>query len=172
MTLAEFQNEVLPLKNKLYHFAYRLLSNAEDARDTVQEVMMKVWESGKPIAEYENVEAWCMTLTRNRSLDRIKVEKSRSAKLKRIDHVTSHTRTPGELMEWKETMKIVLKITQELPTVQRELIELRDFQEKSYEEIAMITGLEMTQVKVYLHRARKVIRESLNTANHYGLERK
>lgn len=165
MTIAEFQNQVLPLKNKLYHFAYRLLANADEAKDTVQDVMLKIWESGRPLSEYENVEAWCMTMTRNRSLDKIKVgnNRNRHHKLMTTNHAEFHT--PHEAMEYSETLKNVLTIIGTLPTVQRELIELRDFQEKSYEEMSDITGLEMTQVKVYLHRARKTIREQITQMN-------
>jgi RNA polymerase sigma factor (sigma-70 family) len=165
MTIVEFQNQVLPLKNKLYHFAYRLLANADEAKDTVQDVMLKVWESGRPISEYENVEAWCMTMTRNRSLDKIKVGNNRSRHLKLLKPSQTDFHNPHKAMEYSETLKDVLKIIKTLPTVQKELIELRDFQEKSYEEMADITGLEMTQVKVYLHRARKTIRDQINQTN-------
>jgi RNA polymerase sigma-70 factor (ECF subfamily) len=168
MTLTEFQDQVLPLKNKLYHFAYRLLANAEEAKDTVQDVLVKVWESGKELEEYDNVEAWCMTLTRNRSLDKIKVGNNRSKHLKIISPSRLDHQTPHALLEQSETMRQIVNVTQNLPSVQRELIELRDFQEKSYDEIIEITGLEMSQVKVYLHRARKAVRENILKLHAHG----
>lgn len=169
MTTAEFQYNVLPLKNKLYAFAYRMLANAEDARDTVQEVMMKMWESGKPLTDYENLEAWCMTMVRNRSLDKIRVGTIRQQHLKMIHKNEHREKTLSEKMELQETVQQVIRFMKGLPVVQRELVDLRDFQGKSYEDLVEITGLEMAQVKVYLHRARKTIREKISELNAYGL---
>ncbi|MDZ4823826.1 MAG: RNA polymerase sigma factor [Flavobacteriales bacterium] len=170
MTTAEFQLNVLPLKNKLYAFACRLLTNAEEARDTVQEVMLKMWESGKPLADYENIEAWCMTMVRNRSLDKIRVGNIRQQHLKVIHRGKRFEKPHSEKMELQEMVQHVIRFMNTLPVVQRELVELRDFQEKSYEELVEITGLEMSQVKVYLHRARKTIREKITELNAYGLQ--
>ena len=55
----------------------------------------------------------------------------------------------------------VLQLIDQLPEVQRTVIQLRDIEGMRYDEIAQATGLSETQVKVYLHRARKRIRETL-----------
>ena len=170
MTATEFQLNVIPLKDKLYRFALRMLANAEEARDTVQEVMIKVWESGKPLADYDSIEAWCMTLTRNRSLDILKVNSNRQRHLKVIKRGSDVAHMPADKVEQTQQVNYVIDEIKNLPVVQRELIELRDFQEKTYEEMCEITGLEMTQVKVYLFRARKAVREKINALNAYGIE--
>ncbi|MBL7944249.1 MAG: RNA polymerase sigma factor [Flavobacteriales bacterium] len=169
MTTAEFRDNVLPLKNKLYGLAYRLLYDVEDARDTVQEVMMKLWEAGKPLEEIENLEAWSMTMVRNRSLDRIRTTQLKHKHHRELRVVTEGHYVPADRLEEEEKIKAVHKFMQELPVIQRELLELRDFQDKTYDEMATITGLDLQQVKVYLHRARKSIREKIENLHAYGI---
>ena len=77
---------------------------------------------------------------------------------------------PADKVEQTQQVNYVIDEIKNLPVVQRELIELRDFQEKTYEEMCEITGLDMSQVKVYLFRARKAIREKINALNAYGIE--
>ena len=65
MTIEEFKSEVMPVKNKLYRFALRLLGDSEDARDTVQEILLRLWKKRDKLSEYRSIEAYAMTMTRN-----------------------------------------------------------------------------------------------------------
>ena len=58
-------------------------------------------------------------------------------------------------------VNLIQQSIEQLPEAQRTIIQLRDIEGLSYDEIAQITGFTDSQVKVYLHRARKKIRESL-----------
>ena len=69
MNLEAFENRVLPAKNKLYRFALRFLGNEEEAKDVVQEVLIRVWNGREQMNEIQNWEACCMRITRNLSLD-------------------------------------------------------------------------------------------------------
>ncbi|MCB0851808.1 MAG: RNA polymerase sigma factor, partial [Bacteroidetes bacterium] len=71
MTAEQFQQLVLPHKNKLYRFALAYLDEA-NAKDIVQEVMLSAWEKIQDPRSVNNIEAWCMTLTRNKSLNMLK----------------------------------------------------------------------------------------------------
>ncbi len=168
MTASEFQNHVLPLRDKLYSFAWKFLLNAEDARDVVQDVMMKIWEEGKEPAEYRSMEAWCMTLTRNRALDRIKRKNFREGSLD-YDVLIEPQFSDAPINDAKEALNYVKELLKDLPVIQREIIELRDFGDLSYEEIAAELQIDINQVKVYLHRARKFVQEGLNKIMQYGL---
>ena len=72
MNLETFQNSVFPVKNKLFRFSFRLLGNSEEAKDVVQEVFIKVWKGRDQLSEIQNLEAWCMRITKNLSLDRLR----------------------------------------------------------------------------------------------------
>ena len=57
--------------------------------------------------------------------------------------------------------KVLENALSRLSEIQRSLVLLKDYEGYSYEEIGKITGLNQSQVKVYLHRARLQLREYL-----------
>jgi RNA polymerase sigma-70 factor (ECF subfamily) len=170
MNLEAFQTRVLPAKNKLFRFAYRLLDNEEEAKDVVQDVLIKVWNGRERMDEVLNWEAWCMRLTKNLSFDRI-----RSRQRKATDSigegfdVRNETLSPHETTELSESMQRINQLIAALPEKQRQVIHLRDIEGYSYNEICEILDLEMSQVKVNLFRARNAVREKLVKINAYGL---
>jgi len=75
MDIEEFKIRLLPLKNKFYRLAMRLLYNREEAEDVVQDVFLKVWKMRDGLEKYRSVEALMMTMTRNMCLDKLKMKK-------------------------------------------------------------------------------------------------
>ena len=67
-----FRNDVLPLKNELFRLALRITLNHAEAEDVVQETMIKVWNRRDHWDEIESIEAFCLTICRNISLDKVK----------------------------------------------------------------------------------------------------
>lgn len=170
MTLEAFQNMVFPVKNKLYRFAFRLLGNNEEAKDVVQEVMIKVWSGREELGQVQNMEAWCMRITKNLSLDRLRQQQRRPTdSLDQGMHVVHHNLSPAETTELNERMERISKWMAELPEKQRQVMHLRDIEGYSYNEICEILELDMSQVKVYLFRARNAVREKLLKTDAYGL---
>ena len=167
MNFQTFESQVLPTKNKLFRFAFRLLGNSEEAKDVVQEVLIKIWNGREE--EIQNMEAWCMRVTKNLSLDRL-----RSLKRKQTDslegmEVKQETLSPYERTEIQESMKRINELMATLPDKQREVMHLRDIEGHSYNEIGEILEIDLSQVKVYLFRARNAVREKLLKLNAYGL---
>ena len=170
MTKNEFLNNVMPLKNKLYGFAISLLKNKEEAKDVLQDTFVKIWTSEKKLEDYTNIESWCMTLIRNRCLDLFKRKDRNNTGLEDQYNLSAPENEPNRKLEMKESLKQVMKIIDHLPALQKEIIHLRDFQEKSYKEIAAILEVDMSNVKVNLHRARKTIKEKMIKINQYGMQ--
>ncbi len=75
--------------------------------------------------------------------------------------VVNSPASPDEQLDQRQRVEAVRRLIDQLPEVQRTIIELRDIEGLRYDEIANITELSETQVKVYLHRARKKIKENL-----------
>ena len=170
MSRDEFQHTVLPMRDKLFGFSFRFLMNREDAQDVVQEVMLKVWENGNNDGAILNVEAWCMTMIRNKSLDVLK-RKGRSNV--GIEHDFQHPQNahdPGIQLEEKEALLKVKALMNELPVNQRAVLELREMQGKTYQEIASVLEMDINLVKVSIHRARKKLREAWTKENEYGIQ--
>ena len=70
----------LPFKDKLYRFALKYVSNSFDAEDIIQDLMIKIWKRMDQYTDIENKEAWCMTVTRNLAIDRIRRRKKDAIK--------------------------------------------------------------------------------------------
>ena len=71
MKQSEFLNLVMPVKDKLYRLAKRLLVSSEEAEDATQEILMRLWDRKTKIGNYRNIVAFAMTMTKNFCLDRL-----------------------------------------------------------------------------------------------------
>jgi RNA polymerase sigma factor (sigma-70 family) len=165
-----FETRVLPVKNKLFRFAFRMLGSSEEAKDVVQEVFIKVWNGREQIEEIQNMEAWCMRITRNLSLDKLRSRQRKATdSMDEAFDIREEGLTPHETTEIKESMVRINQLIAALPEKQRQVIHLRDVEGYSYNEICDILELDMNQVKVNLFRARNAVREKLVKMNAYGL---
>jgi RNA polymerase sigma-70 factor (family 1) len=170
MNAEAFQNAVLPVKNKLFRFALNFLGDEEEAKDVVQEVFIRVWNGRERLNEIQNWEAWCMTITRNLSLDRIRtMTRKQTQPLEKTFHVKLNDQTPHESTESQESMQRINELISALPEKQRQVMHLRDVEGYSYNEISDILEIDLNQVKVNLFRARNAVREKLVKINAYGL---
>ena len=171
MSLEAFKTRVLPAKDKLYRFALKMLGDADEARDVVQEVFIKVWNKRDEMHELENMEAWCMRVTRNLSLDKLKSKKRKlTDSLDQTMEISmGESSTPYNDAEMSDAMKKVGQYIAALPEKQKQIIQLRDVEGYSYNEICDILEIDLNQVKVNLFRARQAVRNNLLNANAYGL---
>jgi RNA polymerase sigma factor (sigma-70 family) len=170
MDFEGFERQVLPVKNKLYRFAFRLLGSSDEAKDIVQEVLMKVWNGREQLATIENIEAWCMRITKNLSLDRLRAKQRKPTdSLEQTSTIAEESLTPHESAELSESMQRISLLIASLPEKQRQVMHLRDIEGYSYNEICEILELDMNQVKVNLFRARNSVREKFVKINAYGL---
>ena len=161
---------VLPAKNKLFRFALRFLGNEEEAKDVVQEVFIRVWNGRDQMNEVQNWEAWCMRITKNLSLDRIKaITRKHTQPIEEGYAVRQESLSPLESTEMSESMNRINQFIAALPEKQRQVIHLRDVEGYSYNEICEILEIDLNQVKVNLFRARNAVREKLMKINAYGL---
>ena len=170
MSIEAFESRVLPAKDKMYRFAQRLLKDEEEAKDIVQEAMIRVWNKRDEMHTYLNMEAWCMRLVRNLSLDRIKSKQYNSDRLDTTYNLSAPGVNPEQKTEIDNTMENIHNFIASLPDKQRQIMQLRDIEGFSYKEIGDILNLDTNNVKVNLFRARKSVRENLLNINAYGLK--
>lgn len=165
MVARDFKTSVLPVSNKLLRFATHMLKDADEARDAVQDVMLKLWQKRESLAEIENIEAFAMRMTRNRCLDIIRANKlvpldaetNRKLKEKTVD---VHSK-----VELSESANQIKKLIEQLPDLQRTVMYLRDIEQLDYEEIAQATDLKVNAIRVNLSRARKRVRDGFLKMN-------
>ena len=172
MKKISFRNDVLPLKNKLYRLALRITLNPAEAEDVVQETMMKVWSRREQWEQIESMEAFCLTICRNQALDKTRKAVGTEQSLDTGEHDApdhSHTANPEEQAIQQDRVQLVRRLIDSLPEKQRTAMQLRDFEGKSYKEIAAIMGVSEELVKVSIFRARQAIKQKYIQAEEYGL---
>ncbi len=69
MSQERYKAEILPIRDKLFHIAHKILQGDEDAEDAVQEVLLKLWHTRDSLGTYDNVAAFATTVTKNHCLD-------------------------------------------------------------------------------------------------------
>jgi RNA polymerase sigma-70 factor (ECF subfamily) len=168
MTQTEFIQLVMPFKDKLYRLAKRLLVSSEEAEDATQEVLMKLWAKKKGMSRYRNVEAFAMTMTKNFCLDRLKSKQSGNLKLVHSNYA-DESKSLQKQLEVNDSLQWVEKIMDTLPEQQKLVMQLRDIEEYSFEEIAEMLDMQPATVRVTLSRARKMVREKLVEKHSYGI---
>jgi RNA polymerase sigma factor (sigma-70 family) len=172
MDINRFKLEVLPLKNKLYRFASRLLGDTDEAQDALQEVFIKLWNHREMLGTLNSLEAFAMKVTKNHCLDRIKarrtisLEQTGSLAFKADDQMEIET-----MVEMKDAVSNILKLIGVLPEQQRMIIQLRDIEGYEFEEIEDVLGISMNTIRVNLSRARKKIREMYLNSTNNGTEK-
>lgn len=169
MSQEEFIEHILPLKNKVYRFVLSYLHREAEAKDVVQEVLLTAWEKIKDPNSIKSLDAWCMTLARNKSLNLLKKKGRNYLDISDQYNLISRDANPLKQTENQESFQKIKAIISTLPQQQQEVIRLRDMEGYSYKEIAQILKLEMNHVKVLLFRARKRVKEELIRENDYGI---
>lgn len=159
----------MPLKDKLYRLALRITLDTAEAEDIVQETLIRVWEHKAEWQEITSLEAYSQTICRRLALDAANKAGHGNLQLDEELDVKANSTGADEKLLQQERISLVKKLMDHLPEVQRTIMELRDIEGKTYQEIAEIMSLSETQIKVYLHRARTKIKTKVEEIEEYGL---
>lgn len=159
MPASLFKQLLLPLYPRLQRVALRLLGNTEDAEDMVQEVYMKLWSKRDALPDVKEVEAYCVTLTKNMCIDRLRMAEVEKEDVDEVPIMLAETDDVEAQVERHDAVEQVKQIIETLPEHQQQVITLRDIEDCSFEEIAEQTGLTAVNIRMLLSRARRTIRE-------------
>lgn len=158
MTRQEFIADYLPLYEPLYRVAYYILEDAQDAEDAVQDLFVKVWNSRESFTT-ANPKAYCMTMMKNLCIDRIR--KGHNVHLEPLSDRLSGSEDIVRANESREILNRVLKTMDSLSESQRKVLEMRVFEDLSYEEMSKLTGMNKLSLRVLLSQARRKLRDEL-----------
>ena len=147
MTEKEFNDCVNVYADNVYRFILKNIKHEEDARDVVQASFEKMWINREKV-DNERSKSYLFTVAYHQMIDLIRKNK----RVKLEDDFSSSLQTTREPQS--EIKKLLNEALYRLSETQRSLVLLKDYEGYSYEEISEITSLSISQVKVYLHRAR------------------
>ena len=154
MTEREYNECVTEYADNVYRFILKNLRHQEDARDVVQTAFEKMWRNKNEV-DAQKSKSYLFTVAYHQMIDHIRKVKRIQLREEFNDELKVQNRPVNNL---KKVLEIALA---RLSETQRSLVLLKDYEGYSYEEIGQITGLNESQVKVYLHRARVQLKEYL-----------
>lgn len=141
----------------LLRFANRNMNNMDIAKDLVQDAFEVLWNK-KDEVQAEKAKQFLFTVVYRKGIDMFRKE----GKITDIQESHLEISHGGRSFEATYSDKELLaKAIAELPAQHRQLIMLRDLEGYDYREIEKITSLSESQVKVYLFRARKMLKEAI-----------
>lgn len=161
MNKKEYNIAVKEHSHKLYGYLLKLIRDKNEADDLVQDAYMKLWEHCESV-EFLKSKAWLFTTARNAMLNKIKKDKRKESMKNLPAHKEPYA--SDNRYEIKQLLDISLG---ELPEIQKSIILLRDMEGYNYDEIGEILNLNESQVKVYLFRARKKMKEAVKQSMSY-----
>ena len=148
-------------RHRILSFAHYSLRVREDAEDVTQEVFIKLWQHWQKI-DHEKLGAWLMRVAHNSVIDHVRKQRPQQANLDHYAEVEDQVGKESDANQFdqqhfKSQLQNAIK---SLEDPFRSIVIMRDIQGMSYEEIQGSLELSASQVKVYLHRARRKLREN------------
>lgn len=156
MTPAQYNQCVDEHADGVYRFILHNIKDKDDAKDVVQDAFEKFWKNHENV-QFEKAKSYVFTTAYHTMIDRIRRAKKTEPMHDADYNHHSHTKQYSDLKE------ILREAVNKLPEIQRSVILLRDYEGYSYEEIGEITGLNESQVKVYIYRARVALKEYIGS---------
>jgi len=145
-------------QDQAWTVARYILNDVQEAEDATQEAFIKLWNNRDKI-DPERIKPWLMKVTRNGCLDRLRRRRD-NVEFDEV-HMAGNSSGPMQGAATTETAVWLKRAIAGLKEPYRSLVVLRDVNQHSYEEVAGMLELNLGQVKTYLHRARKQLREQL-----------
>lgn len=145
-------------KEKVFRLAFSILRNETQAEDVAQDVFVKIWKGLPGYHGGASLSTWVYAITRNTCLTELKRRERRAAiSLEELELAGgSHllpAAPPPELEPGAQ--EEVAGLLDQLPEKYRQVITLFYFEQKAYEEVALMLGLPIGTVKTLLFRAKK-----------------
>lgn len=165
----DFRHDLLPLKDKLFRLALRITRHTAEAEDVTSDTLIRVWNKRSELSEIKNIEAYCYSICRNLSLDRIALKESQNLSIDTQQLQTASDDSITADLEERESIKHLHQLINALPERQRTIVQLRDIEGMSYADIASTLHVSEGVVKVTLHRARQTLKQAFIKYQNYGL---
>lgn len=156
MTVSEYNKSVDQFADGLYRYALKLTKDEDTAKDLVQDTFEKVWLKHTEVA-FDKSKSYLFTTLYHSFVDHSR----RAKKSDSIDEVDPHDHLHQS--QYSDLQEILHEALDKLPQIQKSVILLRDYEGYEYKEIGEITGLNESQVKVYIFRARTFLKQYLGS---------
>lgn len=169
--MIDFNKDVMPLKNRLFRLALRIVEDRAEAEDITQETLIRLWGKCATFGSAADAETFGLTICRNLAIDATRRVGRNHEPLDPQSEIFAapNGESPIETLSHADKRNFILAKINQLPQKQRSVVQLRDIEGKSYREIAAIMSISEEQVKINLFRARQNLKEACKKDKDYGL---
>ena len=150
-------------QTSVFNVCYRILHNRSDAEDLAQETFMRAYDRLDTFDIERDFAPWIRRIAANLCLNFLESKKV-SVELD-DERDADKSQNPSQQVEVKERSEQIRQALSSLPANYRVVVEMRHYQELSYDEIADELKIPLSDVKSYLFRARKLLAEKLHAPN-------
>lgn len=160
--MSGYEQVVRQHQDRVYSYAYYALGSREEAEDIAQDVFIRLWNHWNEL-DQQTVTGWIIRVSRNACLDKLRQRQTRTALLHQHAKDIEQFDVPRDSIssEDQELRRQIQTAIRELEEPYRSIVILREIDELTYEAIATSLVMPLNTVKVYLHRARKMLRDKL-----------
>jgi RNA polymerase sigma-70 factor (ECF subfamily) len=156
---AERRDEAIALllpafRRRVFGLAYSFLRDRGAAEDVTQEVFIKVWRALPGFDGRASISTWIYTIARNASLSALRARRPQSSLSDPEVMKAAEAMNPVASADALVDRAAVLRLVDQLPTKQRQVIMLFYMEAQSHEEVAAMLAMPVGTVKTLLHRAR------------------
>ena len=160
---------ITELRNTLYRLSLSILGDSAEAEDVMQDVCERAWRARDTLAAQSYPRAYVCRMAHNLAIDRLRQLQRRPSVS--IEHSVIHSNDGEVQSNNRDIAALTRSIISKLPEKQRLAIHLRDVEGYDIEEIGEVLGIDETNVRMNLSRARKSVRTQLIEAMNYGVKR-
>jgi len=150
---------------QVYRFALRIIGDATLAEDVVSDVFLDVWRQADRFKASAHVSTWLLAIARNKSLSAVRRRSDKQLDCETIE-IADPADDPEVSVHKSDRSAIIEKCLSQLSAVQREVIDLVYYHEKSISEVAKIVGVSANTVKTRMFHARQRMGQFLTAAGH------
>ncbi|HZY82494.1 MAG TPA: RNA polymerase sigma factor [Cyclobacteriaceae bacterium] len=151
----QYNETVKDFTRNVYRFVFKSVRDKEATEDIVQDCFMKLWQNRTQV-DASKARGWLFTVAHHAMINYLKIQNRNTT----LDHVELKAAAAAKLPDF-DLKEIIERSLLDLPPLQRSIILLRDLEGYNYKEIGEILQLGESQVKVYLFRGRKKIKDSI-----------
>ncbi len=167
-TTERYKELITTLRDTLYRLTLSILDDRSESEDVTQDVYERVWRARDKIFEQPNPRAYVCRMAHNAAIDRQRQLQRRHSTS--VDAGLIADTGGVDRVESSEIAELTRSIIAGLPEKQRMAIHLRDVEGYEIAEIGEILGIDETNVRMNLSRARRSVRAELIKVTSYGVE--
>jgi RNA polymerase sigma-70 factor (ECF subfamily) len=160
-----FEEVVRQHQDRVFSYACYALGSREEAKDIAQEVFIRLWDHWTEL-DQDAITGWIIKVARNACVDKLRQRQTRAALLQEHFDTDERYQPPADDFDDRSGLRAQIEAAiHELDEPYKTIVILREIDELAYDQIASALTMPLNTVKVYLHRARRMLREKLKGVN-------